>query len=434
MKRSFYFLFIVFSMFVLLIGCNKDNQKEKKGESSMEKIEGRWEGAIQIPNLALPIIIQFSTEGGTISIPVQGLENYPLANVKLTDSTLIFGMEIQGQHMTFNGEVENEKISGTFKQQGQSFPFELKKTDEVASEEAGEAVHVNLEDGELKGLLLTPNGEGPFPVMIIIAGSGPTDKDGNSFVLPGKNNSLKMLAEDLAEQGVASIRYDKRGIGQNARLMEKEEDIRFNDYINDAAAWVKLAKGDQRFSSVGIIGHSEGSLIGMSAANDASADAFISIAGAGRPIDQVLLEQLDGQLSANLLQESKDVLEKLKQGEQVKGVSADLQSLFRPSVQPYMISWLQYNPQEQLQKLNCPVLIVNGNRDIQVPVKDAEALHNAKKDSQLLIVEGMNHVLKEAPEDREGNMSAYTNPELPLAKGLIDHIIGFLESNNLLAK
>ncbi|MDO7486185.1 alpha/beta hydrolase [Peribacillus frigoritolerans] len=174
--------------------------------------------------------------------------------------------------------------------------------------------------------------------MIIIAGSGPTDKDGNTIGNPGKNNSLKMLAESLAEKGIASIRYDKRGIGENMQLTGKEEDLRFEQYIDDAAAWVKFAKKDGRFSKVGIIGHSEGSLIGMAAAKKTETDIFISLAGAGEPIDQVLIKQLEEQLTPSLLTETKDILAKLKQGKQVETVSADLQSVFRPSVQPYMIS------------------------------------------------------------------------------------------------
>ncbi|MFD3449656.1 alpha/beta hydrolase family protein [Microbacteriaceae bacterium 4G12] len=391
----------------------------------MEKIEGRWEGAIKIPNQSLAIIIQFSKDGGKISIPVQGLNDYPLKTVKLSGSDLFFDMNMQGQTITFNGKVNTDKISGTFVQQGQSFPFELTKASKEQTEavETGEPVQMKLKNGTMQGLLQMPEGKGPFPVMIIIAGSGPTDKNGNSNLMPGKNNSLKMLAENLAAKGIASIRYDKRGIGQNMSLAGKEEDIRFDDFIDDATSWVQFAKADQRFSKVGIIGHSEGSLIGMVAANKAKADSFISIAGAGRTIDEVLMEQLPPQLKM----EAKNILGTLKQGKQVPTVSADLQSIFRPSVQPYLISWLKYNPQEEVAKLTCPVLLLNGDRDLQVPIKDAEALHQAKNDSQLYIVKNMNHVLKEAPEDREGNIATYTNPELPLAKGLMDSIINFLK-------
>ncbi|GGA35176.1 hypothetical protein GCM10011384_26230 [Psychrobacillus lasiicapitis] len=397
--------------------------------SSLESIEGVWEGSIQIPDQPLPIIVEFEADKGMISIPVQGLNDYPLTNVTLNKSDLLFDMNIQGQKLTFDGKVEQEKITGIFTQQGQTFPFELREGSKEEEVEEDRLVKVKVEGGTMSGQLEVPKGEGPFSLMVIIAGSGPTDRNGNSIALPGKNNSLKMLAEDLAKEGVATIRYDKRGVGKNTSLAGKEEDLRFDQYIDDAAAWVRFAKEDARFSHVGIIGHSEGSLIGMVASQKADADAFISIAGAGRPIDKVLLEQLQAQLPANLLKESNDILEKLKQGEQVKTVSPELQSVFRPSVQPYMISWLQYDPAVQLQKLNKPILIVNGSTDIQVPVKDAELLHEAKKDSDLLIVDKMNHVLKEAPADREGNTAIYSNPDLPLAKGLIDGIVHFLQED-----
>ncbi|KAA0956002.1 lysophospholipase [Sporosarcina sp. ANT_H38] len=402
--------------------------------SSLESIEGLWEGSIIIPNQPLSIILTFEKNNGAISIPAQGLSDYPLTSVIINESDVFFDMAIQGQPITFDGKVEQEKITGTFTQQGQSFPFELTKGNKEQLAEKGDVVEVKLKDGTMSGQLEMPQGEGPFPLMVIIAGSGPTDRDGNSAALPGKNNSLKMLAENLATEGVASIRYDKRGVGSNASLAGKEEDMRFEHYIDDAAAWVQFAKTDERFSKVGIIGHSEGSLIGMVAAEKTDADAFISIAGAGRPIDQILLEQLKEQLPANLLEESKTILDKLKQGEQVKTVSPELQSIFRPSVQPYMISWLHYDPVAQLQKLQSPVFIMNGNRDIQVSIQDAERLHDATNDSRLLIVKNMNHILKEAPDDRAGNIATYSNPELPLAKGLMDGITVFLKDELLREK
>lgn len=425
--RKFAVVFSLVAMvFLLLTACSKEKE-EAPEMGSLENIKGVWEGSINIPDQPLPIIVEFEADKGMISIPIQGLNDYPLTNAKLNGADVFFDMNIQGQKLTFDGKVEQEKIKGTFTQQGQTFPFELAKGSKEEEVEEDRLVEVQVEGGMMSGQLEIPDGQGPFPLMVIIAGSGPTDRNGNSIALPGKNNSLKMLAEDLAKEGVASIRYDKRGVGKNMSLASREEDLRFDHYIDDAAAWVQLAKEDARFSNVGIIGHSEGSLIGMVASQKADADVFISIAGAGRPIDEVLLEQLQAQLPANLLKESTDILEKLKQGQQVKTVSPELQSVFRPSVQPYMMSWLQYDPAEQLQKLNKPILLVNGNTDIQVPVKDAELLHEAKKDSELLIVDKMNHILKEAPADREGNIATYSNPDLPLANGLIDGIVKFLD-------
>jgi pimeloyl-ACP methyl ester carboxylesterase len=426
MKKVFLSFCLLVGAFFLVAGCSK-KENDSKGDDSLEVIEGEWNGVISIPNQPLPIIVTFTKESGTISIPAQGLQDFPLTSVKLNDTELFFDMTIPGQRLTFDGNVEQEKITGDFTQQGQSFPFELTKGSVEDIPDTGESVQIQLKEGTMSGLLEMPQGDGPHPLMVIIAGSGPTDRNGNSPLIPGKNNSLKMLAEQLAEEGVASIRYDKRGIGENQSIGGNEEDLRFEDYIDDAVKWVRFAKNDDRFSKVGIIGHSEGSLIGMVAAEKTGADMFISIAGAGRPIDQVLLEQLEQQLPVNLLKESDEILVKLKQGEQVKYISTELQSLFRPSVQPYLISWLKYDPAKEIQKINAPVLIINGTRDVQVPVKDAERLHDAKKDSALAIIQNMNHVFKEAPEDREGNMATYMNPDLPLAKGLMDEIMSFLK-------
>src|SRR5690606_2523987 len=152
----------------------------------------------------------------------------------------------------------------------------------------GTPVVRQVEEGSMAVRFLTPEGKGPFPVMLMLSGSGPTDKNGNSMIVPGKNNGLKMVAEELAQQGIATIRYDKRGVGDNIGLLVKEEDLRFDDYIEDASAWIGYAKSQDMFSSVGVIGHSEGSLIGMIAAERQQAASFISLAGVGRPADEIL--------------------------------------------------------------------------------------------------------------------------------------------------
>ncbi|MFB4167968.1 alpha/beta fold hydrolase [Virgibacillus sp. JSM 102003] len=228
------------------------------------------------------------------------------------------------------------------------------------------------------------------------------------------------------------MRYDKRSVGKNVEAAIPEKELDFNQFVHDANAWVEQLVQDEANTKVGIIGHSQGSLVGMLAAQVSNPDAFISLAGAGHPIDQVLYDQIQGQLSGELLQESEEILKKLKQGKQVKYVSQELMSIFRPSVQGFMSSWMQYDPAWEFAKLEIPTLIVNGDNDIQVPVKDAQLLKDANKMSELLVVEKMNHVLKEATKDSQGNMEAYTNPELPLASGLMDGIIGFLKEGDFL--
>ncbi|WP_059103436.1 alpha/beta hydrolase family protein [Shouchella shacheensis] len=392
-------------------------------------LDGYWEGKIVVSNQQLPIIVEFEEEDGKLSIPIQGLNDYPLSLVKVDDSSVFFEMDIQGDIVTFEGQFEEEKITGTFTQQAQSFPFKLMKgnLDNASELVDKDLTEIEVSDGVMKGKVETPEGQGPFPVAIIIAGSGPTDKDGNSKALPGENNSLKMIAEGLTSEGIASIRYDKRGVGDNMILGGNEEDLRFDDYIDDAVAWMTYAENSDLFSSVSVIGHSEGSLIGMVASYQEDANTFVSLAGAGRQADDVLHEQLETQLSGDLLKEAKEILDNLKRGETVKNISSELQSIFRPSVQPYMMSWMEYDPRQEMAKLDSPILIVNGTRDLQVPVSEAEILYNAKPNSEFLIIEGMNHVLKEAPAEQKGNLATYFNPDIPLAKGLMNSIIDFLK-------
>lgn len=427
-------IFIILSFLTVLIGCS-DNEKqgetEKEGESDMENITGFWSGAIEIPNQPLKINVAFEDEKGMISIPVQGLENYPLSTIKQEGKSITFTMEVQDQRIIFDGDVDGEGITGTFKQNGQSFPFTLTRGEKTAEtkEEEGEFIQTETELGTLYGELEMPEGEGPFPVMVIIPGSGPTDRNGNTA--SGKNNSLKLLAESLADKGIASLRYDKRGAGKNSSVAVSGEELSFDQFIADATAWIDLLKQDKQYTDIGIIGHSQGSLVGMLAAQKGDADIFISLAGAGRTIDKVMYDQLKEQLPDDLLKESKEILDQIKAGKTAEDVSKELQGLFRPSVQPFLSSWMKYDPAEAFEKLDIPTLIINGKHDIQVPVNEAEILHDAKTDAGMLLIEKMNHVLKEAPKDREGNM-ATSKPELALASGLIEGIMAFLKENDFI--
>lgn len=440
MKRAG--IYICLAVLLIVSGCGKGKKDEPietppaspvaetEVQESLEGIAGMWEGAIQIPNQPLLIQVNIEEDASTISIPIQGLKDYPLTAKKQEDA-VNFEMDLSGQKITFDGKVAGEKIEGTFKQGGQTFPFNLAR---VAQEQIDEEAMVSMEvaNGTMLGQLELPEGDGTYPLMIIIAGSGPTDRNGNSLLMPGKNDSLKMVAEELAKQGIASIRYDKRGIGQNEGLSGKEEDTSFDNFVEDASSWVDFARKDSRFSKVGIIGHSEGSLVGLAAAVQTNADAYISVAGAGRTIDQVLLEQLGAQLPEELFKESQQILEQLKQGNKVEKVSSQLESMFRSSVQPYMISWLKYDPAALIAQLKAPALIINGTYDLQVSVEDAKLLHEANDTSKLLIIEKMNHVLKETTENANDNMKTYTDPDLPLAAGLMDGIVEFMKNSKLI--
>ena len=278
----------------------------------------------------------------------------------------------------------------------------------------------------LHGTLQLPTSKGPFPVVLIIAGSGPTDRDGNSPLLPGRNNGLKMLAEALADCGIASVRYDKRGIGESAVPGFTEADLKFTLYSDDAASWITQLRKDPRFNRVIVAGHSEGALLGTLAARTANADGLVLIAGAGRPIAEVLREQLRGALPANLMATSDSILDQLAQRKSVANVPAELMMLYRPSIQPYMISWLPLDPAAELAKLTIPVAVIRGTTDIQAARADLLRLAGANPKIRMVEVEGMNHVLKLASGTPQEQMPSYSDPNLPVAPALIDAVVEFV--------
>jgi pimeloyl-ACP methyl ester carboxylesterase len=279
--------------------------------------------------------------------------------------------------------------------------------------------------GDIFGTLTTPEKFNKIPVALIIAGSGPTDRDGNNSGL--NNNSLKMLSAELLKKGIATLRYDKRGIAESKAAMGTgEASLRFDDYVNDAKGWIQLLKQDKRFSKVIVIGHSEGSLIGMIAAT--SADQYVSIAGPGQSADKILKIQLGTQPKI-VTDVAFPILDSLKNGFLVKKVDPMLISLFRPSVQPYLISWFKYDPQVEIKKLSIPVLILQGTNDIQVSVDDAKLLAMANPKSHMVLIDKMNHVFKIVDGDRQANIKTYSDPTLPISVDLAKNITDFILKN-----
>lgn len=277
----------------------------------------------------------------------------------------------------------------------------------------------------LNGSLYTPiKASKKANLVILIAGSGPTNRDGNQIGLT--NNSLKLLAEALASNGIAVYSYDKRIFAQMASGKLDESSLTFDDFIEDAIDVIDYFKNQKKYHSITIAGHSEGALIGLVAANG-NANAYISIAGAGRPIDEVLLEQI-GKQAPFLKEEVEKNLVTLKSGNTFELKNQMLASLFRASVQPYMISWIKYHPQNEIKKIKIPTLLINGDKDIQVSVQDAQLLQQAKPDAQLRIIHNMNHVFKEIKGDDVENKASYTNPELPICTELTSIITTFIRS------
>lgn len=298
----------------------------------------------------------------------------------------------------------------------------------AAQAPAEEAVRLATPTGVLHGTLTLPTTAGPHPVALIISGSGPTDRNGNIAGMR-PNESLRRIAEGLAAHGIASLRYDKRAIGESGAAAPPgatETDLRFEHYVDDAARWIAQLRGDPRFTRVDVIGHSEGSLVGMLAARAGAADRFVSIAGMGRPMGRVLRDQLRPQVPPELYGRAEAVLTSLEAGRTQSDFPAELAGIFRGEIQPYMISVLRYDPAVEIARLAVPTLIVQGTTDLQVKVAEAEALVAARPAAKLVVIEGMNHVLKAVSGDLAQQWPSYSDPALPLAPGLVDELVAFL--------
>jgi pimeloyl-ACP methyl ester carboxylesterase len=280
--------------------------------------------------------------------------------------------------------------------------------------------------GIIRGTMALPaQASGKVPVVLIIPSSGPTDRDGNKPKLNQRADTYKLLAASLAENGIASLRYDKRLVGETVNAA-RESKLRFDDYVDDAVALTTQLHDDPRFSKVIILGHSEGSLVGMLASAGQPVNGFISVEGESQMGDKIMTEQLKSQ-PEYITKGFKTITDSMRRGKTYDQVDPALFSVARVSVQPYLMSWMRFDPTKEIKKLKIPVLIVQGTNDVQVSVADAEKLKKAKSDAKLVTITGMNYVLKEAPVAMAANMATYNQPNLPLKPELTAAVVDFIK-------
>lgn len=278
--------------------------------------------------------------------------------------------------------------------------------------------------GRLHGTLFHPNNRPDAPVVLIIPGSGPTDRDGNNSV-GGKNNSLLQLADSLAQYGIASLRYDKRGIGKSLNALQREQSMVFEQNSADAIVWIEWLY-ERGYRCIYVAGHSEGSLVALLIAQQLPLSGLISLAGAGRPIQEVLREQL-ATLPGPIKEKAFACLDTLALGQRIKQPPMALMSLFRPAIQDYLISWMKLDPAKLIAPLTMPTLIVQGGQDIQVSIADAERLHQANPRSELHILPTMNHIFKAIPDgSREANLVTYSDPNRFVLTDLVQLLTRFI--------
>ena len=278
----------------------------------------------------------------------------------------------------------------------------------------------------LHGTLLAP--DAPTAVAVILPGSGPTDRDGNS-PMGVAASTYRLLAEGLAAQGIATVRIDKRGIAASAAAGPAEADLRFDAYVADARAWAALAAERSGRPCAWLIGHSEGALVALKAAqDDDKICGLVLLSGAGRPAGAVIREQLVS-LPEPIKAQAFAALTELEAGRTVADTPPALAALFRPSVQPYLISWLPLDPAALLAAYDGPVFIGQGTTDLQIGVTDAQTLAAADSKATLKLWDGVNHLLKTAPADRAANLATYADPALPLAPGVAEDVGAFIRAH-----
>lgn len=274
----------------------------------------------------------------------------------------------------------------------------------------------------IDGTLTNPSQQQSSVLAIIIGDSGPTDRNGNQNFL--KNDALKKLAYGLSKNGISSYRYDKRIVKQ-IQQRNIDPNIMFDDFVKDAKAVVAYFKDNVAYANIYIIGHSQGSLVGMLATE--GVDGFISIAGAGQNIGDVLIDQIS-KTAPQFTEETNKIVNKLKNNEKVYDYPEALASVFEKDIQPFMMNWMRYNPSEVIRELSMPILIVNGTKDLQVSVSEAETLQKGNSNAKIAIIENMNHVLTEIAGDELENSKSYNEPYRKISPELIERISTFILS------
>lgn len=279
--------------------------------------------------------------------------------------------------------------------------------------------NISINDN-IYGSIVEPKSRSNSNLVIFIGGSGPIDRDGNQSFM--KCDMFKKLAYSLSEKGISSFRYDKRVVTQ-IRKGKLDKKITFDDYVSDAIAIIDFFQ--LKYNSIVIAGHSQGSLVGLLSIKE-GVSGFISLSGAGRTIDMVIEDQIS-KIAPMLLEDTKNIFKILRSGKITEDFPLPLYSLFNIEIQPFMISWMQYDPKKIIAKIPIPSLIINGDNDLQVDEKEAKLLYNSAQNSEILIVKNMNHVLVEIEGDELKNVKSYNNPDLKISELVIEKMVEFIE-------
>ena len=444
--------------------------------SIAQDISGTWYGVIKLGGTQMRGVFHITkTENGytsTLDSPDQGAKGIPVAKTTFEDATL--KIEITTPKLEYLGEWKEGKIFGKLYQGGQAFPFDLSReevkteavkrpqepvkpypyySEEVTFENMGAKI-------TLAGTLTLPKKEGVFPVVVLISGSGPQNRDEELL----RHKPFLVLSDYLTRQGIAVLRFDDRGVGASKGNFRTATSADFATDVESAVAYLKTRK---EISQIGLIGHSEGGLIApMVAANSKDINFIVLLAGPGIDGTKILLMQqeliarADG-TPENKIQESKKIntgaFDLILKSENDEKLKENLTNLLLKAVKehpdvtkpkemkdedfvamqvkqitsPWMYYFMKYNPKNALERVKCPVLAINGAKDLQVPPKEnLEAIEKFVKnggnnDVTIKMYEGLNHLFQEA---KTGSPTEYGTIEQTFSPVVMEDVAKWIQS------
>ena len=405
------------------------------------ELTGRWSGTLLVPRPAESgggeqketFTLRILPEGfGLVDFPDRNMFGFPASPLDYEGGRLRFGLGHGASALDFDGALRSgaSDMGGSVSQGRVEGTWSLSRDPEPKG--YGSALEIPAKGGPLRGSLVTPASPRPLPLVILVAGSGQTDRDGNNYQIPGRNDSLRLLSAALAERGLASFRYDRRGVGESLALAPSESTLRFDDEIGDLRTILSVLGADPRFSRIVLVGHSQGALVAASLL--ASAEGLpegmrsrlsLVVLASGAASARDAFEKAIAQAPADQREIGKEILAVILAGKLWPDPPPYYADYFRPSFQPYLSGWLKRSLKELLPLTKVPLLLVQGDRDMQVELGDFLGLAQARPDAAAAVIPDMNHVLKSVPDAVEENFASFSRPDFPVAQGLVDAIVDF---------
>ncbi len=417
---------VIVGITLAFFGCTKT-------ETSL--VEGYWEGIVTVDDTRFFIYLRSEENTLFLSIPEMLATDVPIQDVNVTDQqwstkvtlgTTTLRLLLTPQENGFDGKVLYNNTNGTVMLREGRYTVEHRRL--TVPTRTGTSVSIETPQATLHGTVLTPEGEGPFPTVLIIAGSGPTDRDGNSELIVDNNDSLWHLAHALKDAGIASLRYDKFAVGESQPHDGVTlDDITFEDFVADAASWISYLKTDKKHAPIGIVGHSEGSLIALLAAKEEPVDFVVSVAGNGDPIADQMIKQIRRMdKEAALILEKR--LQQIGQSQYEETGNLLVDSFIPLGKERYLETWMRYHPTEILRTITVPVLVIWGDKDERlVGEEDLFGRENMPSTVTFHAVKNMGHILRWAEEDSD-IIRSYTDRDMPLHPDFLETVTTFIKA------